>query len=35
MSSMSKALGGIYFIKNWRADTLQPGLEFDNINPQA
>ncbi len=26
-----KAVGGIYFTKKWRTDTLQPGLEFDNF----
>jgi hypothetical protein len=29
-----KAIGGIYFIKKWRANTLQPGLEFDNFKPR-
>ncbi len=28
-----KAVGGIYFTKKWRAETVQPGLEFDNIKP--
>ncbi len=28
-----KAIGGIYFTKQWRAETLQPGLEFDNFIP--
>ncbi len=28
-----KAMGGIYFPKNWRAEILQPGLEFDNFKP--
>ncbi len=26
-------LGGIYFTKKWRADTLQPGLKFDDFKP--
>jgi hypothetical protein len=26
-----KAVGGIYITKKWRAETLQPGLEFDNF----
>jgi hypothetical protein len=26
-----KAIGGIYFTKKWRAETLQPGLVFDNF----
>ncbi len=25
-----KAIGGIYFTKKWRGETLHPGLEFDN-----
>ncbi len=29
-----KAIGGIYLTKTWRAETLQPGLEFDNIKPR-
>jgi hypothetical protein len=30
-----KAIGGIYFTKKWwRAQTLQPGLEFDNFKPR-
>jgi hypothetical protein len=30
-----KAIGGIYFTKKWRAETLQPGLlEFDNLKPR-
>jgi hypothetical protein len=29
-----KAIGGIYYTKEWRAETLQPGLEFDNFKPQ-
>ncbi len=29
-----KAIGGISFTKKWRAETLQPGLEFDNFNPR-
>ncbi len=29
-----KAFGGIYFTKKWRAETLQPGLEFDNFKPR-
>ncbi len=29
-----KVLGGIYFTKKWRAETLQPGLEFDNFKPR-
>ncbi len=28
-----KANGGIYFTKKWRAETLQPCLEFDNLKP--
>ncbi len=29
-----KAIGGIYFTNKWRAETLQPGLEFDNFKPR-
>ncbi len=29
-----KAIGGIYFPKKWRAETLQPGLECDNFKPR-
>jgi hypothetical protein len=29
-----KAIDGIYFTKKWRAETLQPGLEFDNFKPR-
>jgi hypothetical protein len=29
-----KAIGGIYFTKKWRAETLRPGLEFDNFKPR-
>ncbi len=29
-----KAIRGIYFTKKWRAETLQPGLEFDNVKPR-
>jgi hypothetical protein len=29
-----KAVGGIYFTKKWRAETPQPGLEFDNFKPR-
>jgi hypothetical protein len=29
-----KAIGEIYFTKKWRAEHLQPGLEFDNIKPR-
>ncbi len=29
-----KAIGGIYFTKKWRAETLQPGLEFDSFKPR-
>jgi hypothetical protein len=30
-----KAIGDIYFTKKWwRAETLQPGLEFDNFKPR-
>ncbi len=28
-----KAIGGIYFTKKWRTETLQPGLGFDNFKP--
>ncbi len=28
-----KAIGGIYSTKKWRAETLQPGLEFDYFKP--
>jgi hypothetical protein len=35
MSSIfKKAIDGIYFSKKWRAETRQPGLEFDNIKPR-
>jgi hypothetical protein len=26
-----KAISGIYFTKKWRAETVQPSLEFDNF----
>jgi hypothetical protein len=29
-----KTTGGIYFTKKWRAETLQPGSEFDNFKPR-
>ncbi len=29
-----KAIGGIYFTKKWKVETLQPGLEYDNIKPR-
>jgi hypothetical protein len=29
-----EAIGEIYFTKKWRAETLQPGLEFDNCKPR-
>jgi hypothetical protein len=29
------AIGGIGFIKKWRAETLKPGLEFDNFKPRC
>jgi hypothetical protein len=29
-----KAIGGIYFAMRWRAETLQPGLEFEIIKPR-
>ncbi len=29
-----KAIDGVYFTKKWRAETLQPGLEFDNFKPR-
>jgi hypothetical protein len=29
-----KAICGIYFTKKWRAETPQPGLEFDNFKPR-
>ncbi len=29
-----KAIDGSYFTKKWRAETLQPGLEFDSIKPR-
>ncbi len=29
-----KAFGDIYFRKKYRAETLQPGLKFDNFNPR-
>jgi hypothetical protein len=29
-----KAIGGIYVTKKWRAETLQPGMEFDIFKPQ-
>jgi hypothetical protein len=29
-----KTIGGIYFTKKWTAETLQPGLEFDNFKPR-
>jgi hypothetical protein len=34
MSPMYESHGGIYFTKKRRAETLQPGLEFDNFKPQ-
>jgi hypothetical protein len=30
-----KAIGGIYFIKKWRAEILQPGLKFDDFKPRV
>jgi hypothetical protein len=29
-----KTIGGIYFAKKWRAETLQRGLEFDYFKPR-
>ncbi len=29
-----KAIGGIYFTNKWRSETLQPGLEWDNLGPR-
>ncbi len=29
-----EAIGGIYFTKKWRAETLQPGSEFDGFEPR-
>jgi hypothetical protein len=29
-----KAISGIYFTNKWRAETLQPGLEFDKFKPR-
>jgi hypothetical protein len=29
-----KAVGGIYFTNKWRAETLQPGLDFDIFKPR-
>jgi hypothetical protein len=29
-----KAIGGVYFTNMWRAETLQPGLEFNNFKPR-
>jgi hypothetical protein len=29
-----EAIGGIYFTKTWRAETLEPGLEVDNFKPR-
>ncbi len=29
-----KAIGGIYFTKKWRTETLQPGLEFATFKPR-
>jgi hypothetical protein len=29
-----KAIGGVYFTKKLRPETLQPGLEFDNFKPR-
>jgi hypothetical protein len=29
-----EAIGGIYFTKKQRAETLQRGLEFDNFKPR-
>jgi hypothetical protein len=28
------AIGGICFTEKWKAETLQPGLEFDILKPQ-
>ncbi len=34
MSLKQKAsAGGIYITKKWKTETLQPGLEFDDLNP--
>jgi hypothetical protein len=32
-SEIHRWTGGIYFTKKWRAEILQPGLEFDNFIP--
>ncbi len=29
-----EAIGGIYFTKKWRGETLRPGLEFVNFKPR-
>ncbi len=29
-----KPIGGIYFTKKWKAETFQPGSEFDNFKPR-
>ncbi len=29
-----KGIGGIYFTEKWRAESPQPGLEFDNFKPR-
>jgi hypothetical protein len=29
-----KAIGGVYLTWKWKAETLQPGLEFNNVKPQ-
>jgi hypothetical protein len=33
-AQFQEAIGGIYFTKKWRAETLQPGLEVDNFKPR-
>jgi hypothetical protein len=33
-ASCLEAIDGIYFTKKWRAETLQPDLEFDNFKPR-
>ncbi len=32
--SCQKAIEDLYFTKKWRAETLQPDLQFDNFKPQ-
>ncbi len=32
--NIRKLENGVYFKKTWSAETLQPGLEYDNFKPR-